>query len=65
MAALVKPSSSAIICSEVPAKLCRVNRSIATSISRALVSVVSTAAVTISNSSRIPGVDLYDRKVLD
>jgi hypothetical protein len=42
-----------------------VNRSIATSISRALVSVVSTAAVTMADSSRMPGVDLYDRKVLD
>ena len=34
MAAFVKPVSSAIICSDVPAKLCLVNRSTATSIRR-------------------------------
>jgi len=54
MAALVNPSSSAIICSDVPAKLCRVNKSIAASISRIRVSVVRGAAVVIASSSTRP-----------
>src|SRR6476659_5323756 len=62
MAALVNPSSSAIICSDVPAKLCRVNKSIAASISRVRVSVVPSAAVVIA-SSLIGPIQLYDRKV--
>src|SRR4029077_365648 len=67
MAALVNPSSSAIICSDVPAKLCRVNRSIATSISRVLVSVVSNAPepteFAIASLSSPPEFQLYDRMV--
>src|ERR1700737_2816570 len=51
MAAFVNPSSAAIICRDVPAKLCRVNRSTATSISRVRVSVVANAAVAIASSS--------------
>ena len=51
MAAFVKPSSSAIICNEVPAKLCRMNSAVAASIRRCRVSVGAPASV----AALIPG----------
>src|SRR3954451_12115528 len=62
MAALVSPSSSAIICNDVPAKLCRVNRSTAASISRVRVSAVPSATVAMP-APQIGQFHLYDRMV--
>ena len=44
MAALVNPSSSAIICNDVPAKVYRVHKSMAASMRRCRVSVTPTVS---------------------